>query len=139
MTLADMMHALRKRQTPGILNVAAIDDKAQRAHLAPRFLLEFDTPHRFQINGRHLLAGAQVGDCRLACRGGNPEGDTAAHSAPVEPQHPPGQIRGAQMQGANTTRASRSRRPRGLPGYACRAIPSPSYVPQGPTGREPDT
>src|ERR1700735_1135486 len=74
MTLADMMHALRKRQTPGILNVAAIDDKAQRAHLAPRLLLEFDTPHHFQINGRHLLAGAQVGDCRLACPGGHPDG-----------------------------------------------------------------
>jgi hypothetical protein len=77
--------------------MAAIDDEAQGAHLAPRLLLELDTAHRFQIDGRHLLAAAQIGDGRVTCRGGNPEGDTAAHSAPVETQHQSGPLGRAAM------------------------------------------
>ena len=97
MTLPDMMHALRKRQPPGILHMAAIDDEAQRPHLPPRFLLELDPPHRFQIDRRHLLARAQIGDGLLARRGGDPKGDAAAHSAAVEPQHQAGPLRRAAM------------------------------------------
>ena len=97
MTLPDVMHALGKRQPSGILHVAAIDDEAQRPHLPPRFLLELDPPHRFQIDGRDLFAGAQIGDGLFARRGGDPKGDAAAHAAAVEPEHQARPLRRAAM------------------------------------------
>ena len=97
MTLPDVMHAFRKRQPSGILHMAAIDDEAQRPYLPPRFLLELDPPHRFQIDCRHLFAPAQIGDGLLARRGCDPKGDAAAHAAAVEPQHQAGPLRRAAM------------------------------------------
>jgi hypothetical protein len=40
-----------------------------------------------QIDRRHLLALAQVGDRRVAVLGGHPEGDAAARAALVEAEH----------------------------------------------------
>ena len=45
-TLPHMMHALGERQPPGILDVAAVDDEAERPDLPPRWLFQLDPPHR---------------------------------------------------------------------------------------------
>ncbi len=97
MALADVVHAFGKRQPPGILHMTAIDDETQRPHLSPRFLFELDPSHRFQVDGGHLLARAQIFDGLLMQRRGDPKGNAAAHAAAVETEHQTGPFRGAAM------------------------------------------
>src|SRR5215831_21100611 len=95
--LPHMMQTLRQRQPAGILHVAAIDDVAHRPHTAPGTLFELDLPHRFDIDRRDLLARAQIAQGRGACRGGDPIGDAAAHSAAIKPEHEAGPLGRAAM------------------------------------------
>ena len=97
MTLPDMMHACGEREPPGILRVAAVDDEAERAHLPPRFLFQLDPPHRLQIDGGDLFAGAEIGNRFGARRGGDAKSDAAAHAAAIETEHETRPLRRAAM------------------------------------------
>ena len=86
-THTNVMQTFIKGQPPGILYVTAINDEAERPHLAPGVFLKLDAPHGFQINGGNLLACAQVSYRCGARRGGDPKRDATAHSTAVKPEH----------------------------------------------------
>ncbi len=95
--LPHMMQAFGERQAAGILDVASIDDVAQRPDAMPRLVLKLDLPHGFEIDRRDLLAAAQIGDGLGALGGGDAIGDAAAHAAAIEPEHQAGPLRRTAM------------------------------------------
>ena len=83
------MELLLKRETPGILRMAAVDHVAERAHRAFGLALEPHPPCTLAVNHGDLLALAQIRDGLGARRGRHPIGDAAASPATVEAEHQP--------------------------------------------------
>jgi len=95
--LAHEVQAFGERQPAGILDVAAVDDVAERPHLAPGLVFELDTPHRFEVDAGDLLARPQIGDGLGPRRRGDAERNAAAHAAAIEAQNEARPLRGAAM------------------------------------------
>src|SRR5437870_3960358 len=69
--LADIMQLGSKIELAGILRVRAVDHEAKRLHPAPRLAVEQHGPHGLAVDGRDLLALAQIRNRGVAmlCRG----------------------------------------------------------------------
>src|SRR5712671_6268403 len=77
--------------------MAAIDHVSERADALPRLVLQPHRPLHFAVDGRDLLALAQIGDGGGAVLFGDPEGDAAAGAAAIEAEHQAGLFRRAAM------------------------------------------
>jgi hypothetical protein len=101
MTLAYQMDLALKIEAPGILGMAAINQIHQCGDLfAARPLRrrrQRDAAHGFEIDPRHLLAGAQIRDGGLGKAARDPVGDAAAAAATIEAEDEAGLFRSAAM------------------------------------------